>query len=291
MLDPRLLRIFLAVAEERSFARAADGLNLAQSSVSAQIKRLEDQVGAPLLSRGKRAAVHLTDLGRVFVGEAQEALGRLDRAETVARMAARGLAGPITIGYIFSAATNGTLPDLLRTIRTRTPMVEARAQLSETPDLIAAVGERRLDLGLVRPRPAYPAGVVARTLHAERLILLTGADHALAAEPTVAIASLADQTFLLPQFNERSGLVEHLEELARAGGFAVPAVVRTGDFVTAASLAAAGYGIVLAPASMARLGIEGVVARPIHGFEDRIETAMIWHEQASATVRRIIDQL
>lgn len=288
MLDPRLLRMFLTVAEERSFARAADGLGLAQSSVSAQMKRLEDVIGAPLLTRGKRAAVHLTEVGRLFVGEARAALEGLDRAETLGRMAARGLAGPVTIGYIFSAVTNGTLPHLLRSARTAAPMVHVAASLSETPDLIAGVTGRRIDIALIRPRPAYPEGVVARTVHAEPLIMLTGPDHPLAAHAAISVEMLSEQRFLLPQFNERTGLLENLERLARAGGFAMPEVIRTGDFVTAASLAAAGYGVVLAPASLARLGVDGLTARPIRGFADQIETAMIWHEQATPAVHRIL---
>lgn len=289
MLDPRLLTVFLAVAEERSFARAAERLNLAQSSVSAQIQRLEDLLGAPLLTRHKRAAVLLTEVGAVFVVEARESLERLDRAETLGRMAAQGRAGPIAVGYIYSAVPNGSLPQLLRTIRRTAPLVQVAAHLSETPELIAAVAERRVSIGLIRPRHAYPDGVAARVIHAEPMILLLGDDHPLAKMPVVPVAALAGQTFLMPQFNERTGLLEKLERLADAGGFAMPEVIRTGDYVTAASMAAAGYGLVLAPQSLASLAIAGLSAKPIEGFADPIETAMIWHEQAAPAVRHVVE--
>src|SRR5215470_12432433 len=114
MLDARQLRYFIAVAEELHFARAADRLNVAQSAVSQQIKALEEAFGARLLSRRKRAAVSLTQAGRLFLPEAAAAIRQLDRAEQVGRLAARGELGQIEVGYVTSAAMSGTLPSLLR---------------------------------------------------------------------------------------------------------------------------------------------------------------------------------
>ena|SRR5437016_1446074 len=79
MLDARQLRYFIAVAEELSFARAADRLNVAQSAVSLQIKGLEEAFGARLLNRRKRAAVSLTEAGRLFLSEAAAASRQLER--------------------------------------------------------------------------------------------------------------------------------------------------------------------------------------------------------------------
>ena len=88
-LDVRQLCYFVAVAEELSFAGAADRLNVAQSAVSLQIKGLEEALGARLLNRRKRAAVSLTEAGRLFLSEAKAAIRQLERAEQVGRLAAR----------------------------------------------------------------------------------------------------------------------------------------------------------------------------------------------------------
>jgi DNA-binding transcriptional LysR family regulator len=98
MLDARQLRYFVAVAEELHFARAADRLNVAQSAVSLQIKGLEEAFGARLLNRRKRAAVSLTEAGRLFLSEAVAAIRQLKRAEQVGRLAARGELGQIELG-------------------------------------------------------------------------------------------------------------------------------------------------------------------------------------------------
>src|SRR3954447_15247056 len=91
MLDARQLRYFIAVAEELSFARAADRLNVAQSAVSLQIKGLEEAFAARLLNRRKRAAVSLTEAGRLFLSEAVAAIRQLGegRAGRVSRGARR----------------------------------------------------------------------------------------------------------------------------------------------------------------------------------------------------------
>ncbi len=287
MLDPQLLRLFVLLAQERHFGRAAERASLAQSSASAQLRRLEDIIGAPLFMRNKRAAVQLTDVGRHFLIEARDVLEHLSRAESIGRAMARGEAGSMALGYIFSAVTSGVLPQLLALIRRTMPLVEVQPRQAETPDQIVAVAERRLDVGIVRTRPSYPAGVEAVTVVDEPLLLLVATVHQLADLPVVPAAALASQTFLLPQFNERVGLVETVERLAAASGFAMPGIVRTSDFISAASMAAAGYGVVLAPASLIRSGIAGLTARPIEGFTDRIDTALIWHKEGSPIVHRL----
>ena len=132
LLDARQLRYFIAVAEELSFAGAADRLNVAQSAVSLQIKGLEEALGVRLLNRRKRAAVSLTQAGRLFLCEAEAAVRQLERAEQVGRLAARGELGQIEVGYVTSVALNRILPSLLREYRQTHPAVQLRLTAMET---------------------------------------------------------------------------------------------------------------------------------------------------------------
>jgi DNA-binding transcriptional LysR family regulator len=91
MIDIRQLKYFAAVVEDLHFAKAADRLNVAQSALSTQIQRLEQEIGVRLLNRNKRQPVSLTDAGRVFHAEAVAALRHIERADQVGRLAARGL--------------------------------------------------------------------------------------------------------------------------------------------------------------------------------------------------------
>ena len=132
MLEARQLRCFIAVAKELSFASAADRLNVAQSAVSLQIKGLEEALGVRLLNRRKRAAVSLTQAGRLFLCEAEAAVRQLERAEQVGRLAARGELGQIEVGYVTSVALNRILPSLLREYRQTHPAVQLRLTAMET---------------------------------------------------------------------------------------------------------------------------------------------------------------
>src|SRR5690606_28958107 len=99
MSDLRRLRYFLAVAEELHFGRAAVRVGIAQPALSQQIRRLEEEVGVPLFNRTRRS-VELTVAGRAMEPEAQRALAAVEEAMEVARRAARGEAGHLTVGFV-----------------------------------------------------------------------------------------------------------------------------------------------------------------------------------------------
>ena len=97
-LEPRLLRYFLAVAQELHFGRAAARLYISQPSLSNQIRNLERVLGTDLFVRNSRQ-VALTPAGRALLEEAPLALGALDRAAERARLAGAGIAGTVRLGY------------------------------------------------------------------------------------------------------------------------------------------------------------------------------------------------
>jgi len=290
MLDARQLRYFIAVAEDLHFARAADRLNVAQSAVSFQIKALEDAFGARLLNRRKRAAVSLTEAGRLFLPEAVAAIRQLERAEQVGRLAARGELGQIEVGYVTSAAMNGTLPSLLRTYRRSHPEVQLRLSAMETPRQLDALIEGRLDVALIRPRSIYAEGVAAHMIHREHVCVALSADHPLAHSSTLQAADLGNEAFIIPQVTEITGFRSRLDRLAAQGGFPIKYVQDASDFITALSMVAGGYGVVLGPESMRGLGVSDIVFRSLTDFVETVELAVAFRtEEPSASVRFFID--
>jgi DNA-binding transcriptional LysR family regulator len=289
-LDARQLRYFIAVAEELSFTHAADRLNVAQSAVSLQIKGLEEAFGARLLNRRKRAAVSLTEAGRLFLSEAVAAIRQLERAEQVGHLAARGELGHIEVGYVASAVTNRILSSLLREYRRSHPAVQLRLTAMETPRQLDALAEGRLDAALIQPRPSYAAGVAARVIHREALWVALAADHPLARSHTLQAADLGNEAFIVLQVAESCGFGSHLERLAAAGGFPIKIVHDVGDFLTALSMAAGGYGVAIAPESMRGLGVSDVVFRPLTDLAEEVELAVAFRAaEPSASVRAFID--
>lgn len=280
MIDVEGLAAFVAIAEQRSFSRAADQLGVAQSVVSKRLKRLEDQLGARLIDRAVRSKVQVTRTGEGYLDEARATLGQLHKAERIGRNLARGLTGPLRVGYIFSAAMNGTLKAVLHVLSRALPALSLDVQMMETPEQLAALDEGRLDVALVRPRLSFPPVCTIRAVHAEPLVVGLPRDHPFVGLRAVGVSALGGQRFIIPQFREQVGLAENLRRLCEAGGFTAVDTVRTADFVTAAVLAASGHGVVLAPASLANIGLSGLEFREIADFSDRIETVLLCRKDA-----------
>jgi DNA-binding transcriptional LysR family regulator len=274
MLDVRQLAYFVAVAEELHFARASDRLGVAQSAVSAKIQRLESQLKVRLLDRGKRKPVTLTDAGALFYAEAVVTLRHLQRAEQVGLLASRGLTGVVRLGYVASAVTSGLLSQSLKAFRTSHPEVRMDVIAMETPRQLEALDNGEIDVGFGRPRRLYPAGVEGSIVHSERLLVVLPENHPLAAKRSLKAADLRGQSFVTPQFNENEGFAETLSRLGEAGGFSVGSEFRVNDFITAVSLAAADYGVVLAPESIQRFEQPGVTFRRIRDFSEQVHLAL-----------------
>lgn len=276
MLDGRALHLFVQLAETLHFGRTAAAANMAQSALSAQIRRLEDQLGTALFARGRRSAVRLTESGSLFLDEARQALAAIDRAERVGRLAGLGEAGPVRIGYVLSAALNDCLFRTLDALRRHAPGLAVEAEPMETPEQLQALAGARLDLGLVRPRAIYPPGVEALIVHEETMVVAMARDHPLAAQHAISPSALAGETFIFPQFTGAGGFEDMVLRLSGSGRFQPRDRVPTKDFMTAIALAAAGFGVVLAPQSMARIGVTNAVFRPLMAYDDRVPLAVAW---------------
>ena len=279
MLDSRPLRCFVAVARELHFGRAADRLQIAQSALSRQLLELERKLGARLLNRGRRSSISLTHAGAALLAEAELAIQQLDRAELVAKRTARGEIGRVEVGYVLSAVLSGLLPRVLKAFRSAHPSVQIQLIAMETPRQIEGLRTGLLDVGFIRPRADYPEGVAANVVHREPFVIAVGNEHPLAAR-SVDIRALAQENFIAPQFDETSGFVEHLAALGARGGFEPRLAYRVRDFITAATMASAGYGVVLAPKSIASIQSGNIVCKSIRGYDAMAELAVAFRTAA-----------
>jgi DNA-binding transcriptional LysR family regulator len=179
-MELRLLRYFVAVAEELHFARAAERLHIAAPSLSQQIKLLEESVGTPLFVRDRRH-VELTSAGRLLLPDAREILELAARAQR--RVA--GATGPLRVGYVSWLPEQLTASALVD-IRIDEWVMPSHVQIARVLDggldaAIAWAGTRdhRLDLRLLWPEPLLavtPVGRSEKTVPARKLRVLVDAD-------------------------------------------------------------------------------------------------------------------
>ena len=148
-MDLRLLRYFIAVAEELNFTRAAERLHTAQPSLSAQIRRLEEMVGIRLLDRSSHH-VELTLAGRTFLEEARKTLEGMDRAiERTLRSASSGGEG-ISIGFV-SGLEEMIVPNIMAPVERQYPEIEFRLVSSTDAELLNSLRKKMLDVVFCAP--------------------------------------------------------------------------------------------------------------------------------------------
>ena len=246
-MDLRQLEYFVAVADQQHFTRAASRMNVVQSGLSASIRALEDEFGAPLFLRTTRK-VALTPMGQAFLSEAKRVLAAAaDAKRLVADM--RGLKrGRLSIGSIQGLAPLLDIADLIGRFHDACPDVEIRLVSGGTGGLIEGVRTGDLDLALTQFLGATPPGIEARMLACEPLVVVCQPGHRLAGQDNIALADLAGETFI--DLNRDWGtrqLVDQSFLEARATrhiGFEV------NDLPTQLDLVGRGLGIALMPAAV-----------------------------------------
>lgn len=264
-MELRELRCFAVLAEELHFARAAQRLGLAQSGVSRLVAGLETDLGGKLFNRGKRSQVTLTTTGILFLPEAQAILNLAERGEYLGRRAARGEVGRLEIGFVATAAWDGTASTLIKRYHTAAPEVEIHLHEMETPRQLEQIAAGKLDIGLLRPRADYPPEVKVTRLKRDVLMLALPSADKLAQTPTLTADLLRGKKFILPHFGEEAGFLARLHTLGEAGGFEPELRTAVRDFLTVLTAVAGGLGVGLVPEAAQSLGIPGVVLRHVEG--------------------------
>ena len=265
-----MLRYFVAVAEELHFGRAAARLHVTQPSLSRAVRQLERELGADLLTRTKRS-VRLTEAGRALLQAAPHAMEEVERACELARGAARGETGQLRLGFLPSANV-ALVPALVRESRKASPHLLLRLhELFDDPQL-AALSERRLDLGILRaPRPDDE--LTFEPLLREDLSLVVARDHRLARRRRVSFRDLRHEDLIIWPRSMAAQTYDSVIEACRTAGFSPHVVQEADSSQTIIGLVAAGVGVaVLASSYGARSG-EDVVFLPIAGSESTLYLA------------------
>lgn len=261
MIDLRLLRQFVAVAEEQHFHRAAARLHMSQPPLTAAIRRLEEQVGTLLVIRGHRT-VGLTAAGQMLLVEARRTLQQAAHALDATREAAAGRSGRVRVAYVGSALY-GRLPQLIRAFRRSHPQVllELREATSRQQQDMLAKGE--VDVGvLIPPIPSAP-DLALQAFDTDGLVIALPRVHPLAARPSVRMQDLAGEEFIAWPAAEGEGFHSHVMRQCVAAGF-MPKVVQEAHGMHAVlSLVAVETGIAIVPASMAGFRDTEVCYRPV----------------------------
>jgi LysR family transcriptional regulator, hca operon transcriptional activator len=260
-MDLRYLRYFIAVAEERSFTRAAERLNTVQPSLSQQIKKLEEvYVGTPLLRRDKHH-VELTEAGRVFLTEARSILESVDRAIALVRKTAKAEAGRLTIGFV-PGAEGAVFAHLLPLLRKRHPELVLTLRSLSTPDQIEALCNRAIDIGFLRG-PVEVRSLMTEVVLDEEIVAVLPARHELAALDPIPPAALAGQPFVQVTRSGAPAVHDAAAQIADRAGLHLEPALETDNVLGTLNAVGSGMGFSLVPGYVRQICPPSVVVRSL----------------------------
>jgi DNA-binding transcriptional LysR family regulator len=195
-MELRQLEAFVAVATALHFGRAAEQLHIAQPTLSELVRRLEREVGTPLLTRTTRR-VALTSAGFELLGRAKVILDDVAAATAAVRRIARGDAGTVRVGIVPPVAPV-LAPHLVDALLERAPEVELVVRRMWAPDLAHAVAEGTVDVAITCGLVPDPPGVVGEVFCGEPLLVVLREGHRLADQDSVRLADLARDRLGIP---------------------------------------------------------------------------------------------
>ena len=212
----RLIRYFVAVAEERHFSRAAERLHMAQPPLSAAVRQLEQQLGVALLDRASRT-VRLTPAGELLLERGRELLAQADDVVAAVQAVERAPSGVLRFGAT-PAARFGVVPAMLERWSAMAPGVMVRTSEDTTGALLRDIASARIDLALLFcPPPAE--GLDTMVVRDEPTVVHVRSDHPVAQREHVSLGELHRETFLVAGGKDSPGYTAAVVELCRAAGF------------------------------------------------------------------------
>jgi len=256
-IDPTFqqLRVFLVVAEELHFGRAAARMHMAQPPVTRHVKALEAAVGTRLFDRSARG-VRLTPAGALVRREAQSILDRWNQATDRARDAATERASSLTLGCIEAMAVDA-LPAAIVRLRALYPDVSWELREGHTPDLLAGLAAERFDCVVVRGPVPADENVDSLVVHNDELVAALPAAHRLTAAE-IPLSALAAEDFIVYERRVDHGLLPAIVAACAQAGFVPRIRYEALGTPLVLGLVAAGDGVALVSSTAARGAHRGV---------------------------------
>jgi DNA-binding transcriptional LysR family regulator len=283
-MELRQLETFRAVAEELSFSRAASRLGYVQSSVSAQVAALEQELGAPLFDRLGRRIV-LTDAGRVMLrysGRLLDLAGEAREAVADAGVGSGEVTGTLMVSAPETLLTY-RLPRLLALFHQRHPKVRLSVRPSAVGRLAGSmrrgVEEGGVDVAFVLDGRIEASGLSVEPLLEEDVSVIAPAAHALASSTLVAPRDLSGETVLLPEAPE-SGCAYRgqFERQLSAAGVVPPEKMEFQSIEAVKQCVAAGMGVSVLPSVAVDAEFEGGKLAALRWEESfEVLTQMVWN--------------
>ena len=282
MINFRLIRhlwLFLAVAEEQNFGRAAKRLGMSQPPLSEQIQVLEQALKVKLFERSRRGA-KLTPVGVAILPAVRKFAEQLERLELAVDEALAGQSGMLTIGAI-STAMFDVLPGLIEGLKEDYPHLTVSVREIDSVEAVPALEAGDIDLAFARLDGDLGDSIQSLPQLEDRLMLALPSDHPLAARTRISLASLSNEPLVMFSRKVSPVYFDNLIATCRASGFSPRVLHEVRSVASQIAFVSYGQGIALVPASLKKLAPANVVFRALSEKLNVVTTAVAWNANRS----------
>ncbi|HEY1723366.1 MAG TPA: LysR family transcriptional regulator [Magnetospirillaceae bacterium] len=283
-MELRHLRYFVAVAEEGSLTVAAERrLHTAQPSLSRQIRDLEYEVGAQLLTRTVRG-IDLTPAGRAFLDHARLALAQVDAACEAARKVAKPAKPSFALGFLTGQEMDW-MPEAMHILRDELPNIDVTVSSQYSPDLAEALMRGKLDLAFLRHEDSA-ADLAFRVVAREPLVVILPSDHRLAKRERIDPKDIVGETFINVS-QTAPALRRVIDAYLKRLKLGITPEHEVDNLAMAMSLVASTRGVALLPAYARNFLPWSVISKPLAGEAPTIELAVGYHKGNASPVLQL----
>jgi DNA-binding transcriptional LysR family regulator len=272
-VELRHLRYFLALAEAKSFSRAATALGIAQPGLSQQIRKLESELDVVLFVRGNDGS-HPTAAGLAFLPGARRSVAEAADAVAAAREAGRGVSGRLHVGFVGSSAYD-LIPTALRRYRNERPDIEVSLIETDATHLSECFERHELDLAFVR-RPVDDQTLLTELVSVDDVVAVLPETHPLRGRLSLPLSALANDMWVLPPVAVSKASRQMFLADCGSSGFQPTIVAEAATPEATIGLVAAGLGVSMLPQDPRLLLRAGICSVPIQRMESVV--VMAWRE-------------
>src|SRR6202051_4862446 len=284
-MELRHLRYFVAVAEAGSLTVAAGRkLHTSQPSLSRQIRDLEDEVGAQLLTRGARG-IELTPAGRAFLDHARVVLSQVEAAAEAARRVAHPAKPCFAMGFLTGHELTW-MPEALRILRDELPNIDVMISSQYSPPLADGLSKGKIDAAFLRREKGVP-GLAFRLLVKEPLVVILPSDHRLATLKAISPRDLAGETFVIVS-HTAPVLRAVIDNYLKRSGINITPAHETDHVTMGISLIMSTGGVGLLPAYAQNFLPASVTSRPLKGDAPTVDLVLGYRKSNQSPILKLL---
>jgi LysR family hca operon transcriptional activator len=284
-MELRHLRYFVAVAETGSLTVAAERkLHTSQPSLSRQIRDLEDEVGAQLLTRRARG-IELTPAGRAFLDHARVVLSQVEAAAEAARRVAHPAKPRFSMGFLTGHELTW-MPEAIKILRDELPNVDVMISSQYSPLLADGLSKGKIDAAFLRREKGVP-GLAYRVLVKEPLMVILPSDHRLAALKAISPRDLVGETFVIVS-DTAPVLRVVIDNYLKRSGIKITAAHEADHLSMGMSLIASTRGVGLLPAYAQNFLASSVTSRPLKGDTPTVDLVLGYKKSNQSPILKLL---